>query len=94
MTSPGGAPAARTGTTVGDATRSRFRPELQGLRALAVLLVVVYHVWVGRVSGGVDVFFLITGFLITGGLYRSRGAWAGSTCSPPGDGSSPGSCRR
>lgn len=71
MTSPGGAPAARTGTTVGDATRSRFRPELQGLRALAVLLVVVYHVWVGRVSGGVDVFFLITGFLITGGLYRA-----------------------
>lgn len=71
MTSPGGAPAARTGTTAGGATRSRFRPELQGLRALAVLLVVVYHVWVGRVSGGVDVLFLITGFLITGGLYRA-----------------------
>ncbi|WP_049347472.1 hypothetical protein, partial [Rothia mucilaginosa] len=30
-----------------------FRPEIQGLRAFAVLLVVVYHVWVGKVSGGV-----------------------------------------
>ena len=50
----------------------RFRPELQGLRALAVFLVVVYHVWLGRISGGVDVFFLISGFLITGQLYRAR----------------------
>ena len=50
----------------------RYRPELQGLRALAVVLVVVYHVWLGRVSGGVDVFFLITGFLITGQLFRAR----------------------
>jgi peptidoglycan/LPS O-acetylase OafA/YrhL len=71
VSSPGGAPASRTTTTAGGVARSRFRPELQGLRALAVVLVVVYHVWVGRVSGGVDVFFLITGFLITGGLHRA-----------------------
>lgn len=51
----------------------RHRPELQGLRALAVLLVVVYHVWLGRVSGGVDVFFVLTGFLITGQLFRAAG---------------------
>lgn len=52
-----------------------YRPELQGLRALASTLVVVYHVWLGRISGGVDVFFLISGFLITGQLFRasSRG---------------------
>ncbi|GAA3247806.1 hypothetical protein GCM10017691_57370 [Pseudonocardia petroleophila] len=56
--------------------RSRFRPELQGLRAVAVALVVVYHVWFDRVSGGVDVFFVISGFLLTGQLARAaeRGA--------------------
>ena len=39
-----------------------FRPEIQGLRAFAVLLVVIYHVWVGKVSGGVDVFLFISAF--------------------------------
>lgn len=42
-----------------------YRPEVQGLRALAVLMVVTYHVWFGRVSGGVDVFLLISAFLLT-----------------------------
>lgn len=40
-------------------------PEIQGLRALALLLVVVFHLWVGRVSGGVDVFFLVSAYLLT-----------------------------
>lgn len=63
-----------SGTSPAPAPR-KFRPELQGLRALAVALVVIYHVWIGRVSGGVDVFFVISGFLITGALFRaaSRG---------------------
>src|SRR5699024_5876871 len=54
-------------------TRGSFRPELQGLRALAVGLVLIYHLWPDHLSGGfvgVDVFFVVSGFLITGHLYR------------------------
>ncbi|GAA1350741.1 acyltransferase family protein [Arthrobacter koreensis] len=52
------------------AAERRYRPEVQGLRALAVVLVVLYHVWLGRVSGGVDVFLLISAFLLTGSFIR------------------------
>ena len=54
-----------------DARRIPFRPDVQGLRAVAVLLVVIYHAIPSRVSGGyvgVDVFFVISGFLITNHL--------------------------
>ena len=47
-----------------------FRPEIQGLRAFAVLLVVFYHVWFGRVSGGVDVFLFISAFLLSSSSIR------------------------
>ncbi|MDQ6752496.1 MAG: acyltransferase [Actinomycetota bacterium] len=47
------------------AAKKGFRPEVQGLRALAVLMVVTYHIWLGRVSGGVDIFLLISAFLMT-----------------------------
>src|SRR5206468_2530291 len=57
----------------GRPARAGFRADVEGLRAVAVLAVVVFHAGAPGVSGGfvgVDVFFVISGFLITGMLWR------------------------
>ena len=58
------------------ATSAKFRPDIEGLRAVAVLSVVLYHADLFGVRGGfvgVDVFFVISGFLITRLLLESVG---------------------
>lgn len=55
--------------------QSDFRPDIQGLRALAVLFVLLYHIWPEFLPGGfagVDVFFVISGFIITRLLFREH----------------------
>lgn len=61
---------ARTG-------RAAFRTDIQALRAVAVSLVVLNHLWPARLTGGyvgVDVFFVISGYLITSHLNKELSA--------------------
>jgi peptidoglycan/LPS O-acetylase OafA/YrhL len=60
------------GTPPGD---RKFRPDVQGMRAIAILLALVYHAGVPGFTGGyvgIEVFFVISGFVITGLLLRER----------------------
>ena len=52
------------------AGKSTYRHDLDGLRGVAIALVVIYHVFVGRVSGGVDVFLLLSGYFFLGSQLR------------------------
>jgi peptidoglycan/LPS O-acetylase OafA/YrhL len=50
--------------------RSGFRADIQGLRTIGAFLVTFFHILINRISGGVDVFFVLSGYLITGSLLR------------------------
>ena len=55
-------------------TKRAYRAEIDGLRAFAVLSVVFYHAFPARITGGftgVDVFFVISGYLITAHIFTS-----------------------
>lgn len=66
-------PPARRPGPVGQARSARrcYRHDLDGLRGLAIALVAVFHVWFGRVSGGVDVFLALSGFFFGGKILRT-----------------------
>jgi peptidoglycan/LPS O-acetylase OafA/YrhL len=67
-------PLSATSTSSGSVAPSRFSG-IDGLRAIAVALVIVFHLSPGFLVGGyigVDVFFVISGFLITGLLLREK----------------------
>ena len=58
-----------------------YNPSIDGLRGIAVLLVVIFHIWHGVFSFGyvgVDIFFVLSGFLITQIIYQkiSRNAFS------------------
>jgi hypothetical protein len=58
-------------------TSDRFRPDIEGLRAVAIVAVLLCHAGLASFAGGyvgVDVFFVISGFLITGLLRREVAA--------------------
>ena len=55
----------------GNRTAGFYRHDLDGLRGIAIALVAMFHVWFGRVSGGVDVFLALSGFFFGGKLLRA-----------------------
>jgi peptidoglycan/LPS O-acetylase OafA/YrhL len=65
MTDPPVVSSAPTGKAGTD-----YRHDLDGLRGIAITLVAVFHIWFGRVSGGVDVFLTLSGYFFVASLLK------------------------
>jgi peptidoglycan/LPS O-acetylase OafA/YrhL len=50
--------------------RPDWRSDIEGMRAVGALLVAIFHIWIGGVSGGVDAFFVAAGFFMTQSAMR------------------------
>ena len=67
-------PSATPASAVVSSTRTAYLPQLDGLRALAILMVFAHHAYaVPLLWSGVDLFFILSGFLITNILLRDSG---------------------
>ena len=58
-----------------DSPKHKYRPEIDGLRAIAVVSVVLFHAFPEMIHGGfvgVDIFFVISGFLISKIILEKR----------------------
>jgi len=60
-----------SGLSASDRKSGFYRHDLDGLRGIAIALVAAFHIWFGRVSGGVDVFLALSGFFFGGRLLRT-----------------------
>ena len=79
-----------------NAVRRGFRDDIQGMRALAVLGILVFHAGIAPYPGGfvtLDVFFVLSGFLITTLLLREVARTGASTSSASTSAGRDGSCR-
>ena len=73
LTTPNATDTGREPSSSEALDRSRFRPDIEGLRAIAVVSVLLWHAGIPWIAGGfvgVDVFFVISGYLMTNLLAR------------------------
>lgn len=54
--------------TIAETPKKTRRSDIEGMRGVAIALVVVFHIWVGKVSGGVDIFLALSGFFFFTGF--------------------------